>query len=1370
MIVSIAKPTDSHGARIRYAADPGKGAEFVASNIPGAENNPLLAIDSLERVAALRPSRSKPSAHFSLRARDDEYLTSDQWSDIAEMAVRRLGFEEAPWVAYLHHDKGAPHLHVIASYVTLEGDSVANSWDRLTAMRLAREVEQRFDLNPLPTPDMSLKQRRQGEFHNASKETPRLYLQAAIARARDASTDFPAFAAALERDHVQVKLARTSTGRVLGVSYTYQEAHFSGSQLGRDYAWPALRQAVPLRPEHEEARLLGERAPSHDRAERPASLTATPSVPLPLDQLRPAIASHLEALGAERYTVIIIDRASSKRTTRANWSAEDVVHAAGFLRAQNEGGAEILIRPFPPTITFTLTDAQVATARELGLTPAAVVRTGADANDVWFRPPRALRPDDHRLLAAGLVVDLGASPDRMTNLAHLPGFAVRAGGTAQLVDHPGTLLPASTVDAPARPPAPIPEAYLVQALEAAGLPWLSGRPWPTGLPAPDDPPVTTHAAAIATAASYRDHLAYLLQNPNRPLPLPAAPPELARLAIAADQHAVLLSEWHRRLSLAQIVNHPHYRSNTDAWNRLAFADHSVRAQTALTIAAYNSAGIEPLLPLPAPPVRLRDGLLSGPSASIEELRLAAGVAASGLGTLPAPLRADHLRALTPETILRRAERASGLAEAAVARYRADEDPRRLFVALDRAAGYHHELGRRAHLPQDPRDLASYLAAAPPKDHQLAYLEAHARTGFLDLTHPRPTHPSALLTPEAFRDHLLQVAQNPRERLATPPFPQELDALALAVDRHASLLSTWYQRSLAFEGADRERRPTHQSCWELHSLNCDLREQTAATLAAYAAAGIEPLLPVPAAPAASVKDLVSSSAPALHEVRQAARIEIHLRDRHEDLPSPPKAHLLFDLTSETLAARTERATSVAEKAIARYQADPAANPRPLLVAVDRALAYQAETERRAPEPQPLEPPSLRSALAESFRPFAEPIVDRPLTPPPSEISIDHRVAESSPPASSSQLLAEPTLAQPFTLPPFEVSRELPLLDQAVALHSHLVRQEWIYDALAAELGRPDIEARRPEIPESNPPAWDHLAALIPHLQAERERTLAAYLSAGVQPDAPLRPAPLSFQELLAHSDPDVRDLHLAARLEVYVRSGESPQPTRESGPLLERLAPATLLARTERANATLESALAAQQANPSDPPHVLVQALDRARPYNQEVARRAGLPDPPTLPEARTNATFYRSEIDRRTRRAPKTSRTAPHTANRSGTPNLLALTQKTRARLRHLSRPHEIPSAAGREVAKLAAEALPGPSLVKRGPFAVYDALRVDRSAPLKAAVLAESALRSALAAAGLGSTAASVAAAAILAAIKLIPKVFDRDEDDPRSRRGPSR
>ncbi len=724
MIVSIAKATNSHGARIRYAADPAKGGEFVASNIQGAEHNPAHAIDTLERVSALRPARTKPSAHFSLRARDDEHLSREQWAEIAEMAASRLGFGTSPWVAYLHHDKGAPHLHVVAAYVTFDGETVRNSWDRLTAMHLAREVETRFELTPLATPDRAPKQRRQGEFHNAAEITPRLYLQTAIVRARDESRDFPAFAASLEREQIRVTLARTNTGRVLGLSYEYGGAHFSGSQLGRAYAWPAIRQTVELRPEHEQQNSPRERPPAHDRAERSqASGRPERPRPPPPDESRQTIAAHLAALGAERYTVVILDRENPSRITRSNWSAADVEHAAPFLRAHNERGAEILIRPFPPPVALTLTDGQLATARELGLTPAAVVRTGADSSDVWFRAPRDLEPAEHRALAAALVRDLGATPDRTTNLAHLAGFLVRTGDVAQLADQAGARLPAAYLAEPQNSrPAPIVEAALAQAFHSAGL------PWPAEPPAALRPETRPDAApAVPTVETYREHLTLLLHRPEPSVSAPIAPPELVALAQAVEQHAALLDTWHRRLQLVETVN-ADPRPRPEIWAQLAQTGHDLRVQTTTTATAYRAAGTEPLVPLPAPPLSLRQ-LANASEAPLPEIRLAARLETYlRNGDVPPPVRADRLRALTPQHLLERAEIASNLAHAAIARYRADPtaEPRPLAVALDRALAYHREIGRRADLPREPTRLATHLTT-PPKAHHGPYLAAHARS-------------------------------------------------------------------------------------------------------------------------------------------------------------------------------------------------------------------------------------------------------------------------------------------------------------------------------------------------------------------------------------------------------------------------------------------------------------------------------------------------------------------------------------------------------------------------------------------------------------------------------------------------------------------
>lgn len=61
---------------------------------------------------------SKPVWHNSLRLPDGEHLPTEQWVEVADDYMKRMGFSETHLRAYvLHDDKDGQHIHIVASRI-----------------------------------------------------------------------------------------------------------------------------------------------------------------------------------------------------------------------------------------------------------------------------------------------------------------------------------------------------------------------------------------------------------------------------------------------------------------------------------------------------------------------------------------------------------------------------------------------------------------------------------------------------------------------------------------------------------------------------------------------------------------------------------------------------------------------------------------------------------------------------------------------------------------------------------------------------------------------------------------------------------------------------------------------------------------------------------------------------------------------------------------------------------------------------------------------------------------------------------------------------------------------------------------------------
>ncbi|MEP7247280.1 MAG: DNA-primase RepB domain-containing protein [Gammaproteobacteria bacterium] len=235
---------------IAYVSGPGTSgvdgraeliaAQYVDSDVPGEQAK------ILRDIANQRPEVDRPVAHVVLRLAPGEHLSNDQWRSVATEYMQRLGFGEAPFVAYRHRDiDQGDHIHIVASRVDLGANVVSNSNDRVRGRLVVRDLENRLHLQPTreaaPARTPSLGQ------HYAERRTlqasERVRLQGLIGEARKGNPTLPEFAARLRQDGVMVRPNIASTGHVSGLSFQAGAHTFRGGQLGSDYTWRALQQA-----------------------------------------------------------------------------------------------------------------------------------------------------------------------------------------------------------------------------------------------------------------------------------------------------------------------------------------------------------------------------------------------------------------------------------------------------------------------------------------------------------------------------------------------------------------------------------------------------------------------------------------------------------------------------------------------------------------------------------------------------------------------------------------------------------------------------------------------------------------------------------------------------------------------------------------------------------------------------------------------------------------------------------------------------------------------------------------------------------------------------------------------------------------------
>lgn len=107
-----------------------------------------------ERNMALNKRISKPTFHVSINPSNQDKLTDDQYIQVADGLMHKLGYGDQPFIVYRHFDIDREHVHVVSVRVDDFGKAVSNFNEK----RKANEVRNHFirELNLL-TPESAKK-------------------------------------------------------------------------------------------------------------------------------------------------------------------------------------------------------------------------------------------------------------------------------------------------------------------------------------------------------------------------------------------------------------------------------------------------------------------------------------------------------------------------------------------------------------------------------------------------------------------------------------------------------------------------------------------------------------------------------------------------------------------------------------------------------------------------------------------------------------------------------------------------------------------------------------------------------------------------------------------------------------------------------------------------------------------------------------------------------------------------------------------------------------------------------------------------------------------------------------------------------------
>jgi len=244
---------------ISYALAPAPHHMIIPMVIGG--NLVGITVDELNaefvKTQKLREDVTKPVWHNSLRLPVGESLTNQQWRNIADDYMKRMGFSDTHLRCYvLHNDEAGQHIHIIASRINVlvDGQLYLGKNENLISTRVIQDLEQDHKLTRTKGPSPAKPRKKQRKLTRneemMQERTGEKSSKKVIQEAIDAILTFfdtitiEDFIYELQKQNISATANIASTGKMNGFSFEHQGVAFKASQLGKAYSWSNMSKRI----------------------------------------------------------------------------------------------------------------------------------------------------------------------------------------------------------------------------------------------------------------------------------------------------------------------------------------------------------------------------------------------------------------------------------------------------------------------------------------------------------------------------------------------------------------------------------------------------------------------------------------------------------------------------------------------------------------------------------------------------------------------------------------------------------------------------------------------------------------------------------------------------------------------------------------------------------------------------------------------------------------------------------------------------------------------------------------------------------------------------------------------------------------------
>lgn len=152
MIAKIGKGSNMYGAILynQQKVEKENGAVMLLNKIPDTVEGRYSTQyfnKCFEPFLSANIKTEKTVRHISLNPDPADKVSDEQFTDIAQEYMERMGYGNQPYIVFKHTDIDRTHIHIVSTCVGIDGKKIPDDYDHPRSMAICRDLETKYNLN-----------------------------------------------------------------------------------------------------------------------------------------------------------------------------------------------------------------------------------------------------------------------------------------------------------------------------------------------------------------------------------------------------------------------------------------------------------------------------------------------------------------------------------------------------------------------------------------------------------------------------------------------------------------------------------------------------------------------------------------------------------------------------------------------------------------------------------------------------------------------------------------------------------------------------------------------------------------------------------------------------------------------------------------------------------------------------------------------------------------------------------------------------------------------------------------------------------------------------------------------------------------------